>query len=84
LLDVREDVVMEIEDVAVEGLEHDKGKVILLKLRDGKAIRGKLEDVDKRMNITLSGAEEISTDNKTQPLGVVLVRGDSVSIISQS
>jgi len=75
---------MEIEDVAVEGLEHDKGKVILLKLRDGKAIRGKLEDVDKRMNITLSGAEEISTDNKTQPLGVVLVRGDSVSIISQS
>lgn len=80
----REGVVMDIEDVAVKELEHDKGKVLLLKLRDGKAIRGKLEDVDERMNITLSGAEEISTDNKTQPLGVLLVRGDSVSIVSSS
>ena len=75
---------MEIDDVAVEELEHDKGKFVFLKLRDGKAIRGKLEDVDKRMNITLSGAEEISTDNKTQPLGVLLVRGDSVIIVSPS
>ena len=84
MLNVREDVVMEIEDVAVEGIEHDKGKVILLKLRDGKTIRGKLEDVDRRMNITLSGAEEISTDDKTQPLGVLLVRADSVIIVSSS
>ncbi len=43
-----------------------------------------LEDVDKRMDITLSNAEEISTDDKTRPLGVVLVRGDSVIIISPS
>lgn len=75
---------MERGDVAVGELEHDKGKIMLVKLRDGKAIRGKLEDVDKRMDITLSGAEEISTDNKTQPLGVILVRGDSISIISPS
>jgi small nuclear ribonucleoprotein len=75
---------MQIEDVVVEELKHDKGKVTLVKLRDGKAIRGKLEDVDKLMNITLSGAEEISTDNKTQPLGVLLVRGDSIIIVSPS
>jgi small nuclear ribonucleoprotein len=84
LLNVREDVVMEIDDVAVEELEHDKGKAIFLKLKDGRTIRGKLEDVDKRMNVTLSSAEEISTDNKAQPLGVLLVRGDSVIIISPS
>ena len=75
---------MDSEDVAVDELEHDKGKFIFLKLKDGKAIRGKLEDVDKRMNITLSDAEEISTENKTQPLGVILVRGDSIFIISPS
>lgn len=75
---------MEIEDVAREELEHDKDKVVLLKLKDGKVVRGRLEDVDRHMNITLSGAEEISTDNKTQPLGVLLVRGDSIVIISSS
>lgn len=84
MLNVFEDVVMEVEDVAVEELEHNKGKVTLLKLKDRRMIRGKLEDVDKRMNITLSSAEEISTDNKTQSLGVVLVRGDSVSLVSLS
>jgi small nuclear ribonucleoprotein (snRNP)-like protein len=84
LLNVREDVVMDVEDIAVEELEHDKGKVILLKLKDRRMIRGKLEDVDKRMNITLSDAEEISTDDKIQSLGVVLVRGDSVSMVSSS
>ena len=84
MLNGREDAVMKIEDVAVEGLEHDKGRVVLLKLKDGKVIRGKLEDVDKHMNITLRGAEEFSIDNKTQPFGVLLVRGDSVSTISQS
>jgi small nuclear ribonucleoprotein (snRNP)-like protein len=84
LLNVREDVVMDVEDIAVEELEHDKGKVILLKLKDRRMIRGKLEDVDKRMNITLSDAEEISTDDQIQSLGVVLVRGDSVSIVSSS
>jgi len=75
---------MDVEDIAVEELEHDKGKVILLKLKDRRMIRGKLEDVDKRMNITLSDAEEISTDDQIQSLGVVLVRGDSVSIVSSS
>lgn len=75
---------METEDVAVEDLKREKGKVMLLKLGDGKTIRGTLEDVDKRMNITLSSAEEISTDNKTQPLGILLVRGDSIIIISPS
>ena len=86
MLNVRNNVVvvMQIEDVVLEELEHDKGKVILLKLRDGKAIRGKLEDVDKYMNITLSGAEETSAGNKTQPLGVLLVRGDSIIIVSLS
>ena len=84
MLDVHEDVVMEIEDVAVEELEHDKGKFVLLKLKDGKVIHGKLEDVDKRINITLSGAEQTSTDGKTQPLDAILVRGDSVIIVPPS
>jgi len=84
LLNVRKDVVMETEDVAVRELEHHKGKAIFLKLRDGRTIRGMLEEVDKRMDITLSSAEEISADDKTRPLGVVLVRGDSVIIISPS
>lgn len=84
LPNVREDVVMEREDVAVRELEHDKGKVIFVKLWDGRAIRGKLDEVGERMNTTLSGADGISTDDKTHPLDVLLVRGDSVVISSPS
>jgi small nuclear ribonucleoprotein len=75
---------MATDDVIAEELEHDKGKTLLLKLRDGNSIRGKLEDADKHMNITLSGAEEISADDKIRPLGTVLVRGDNIIIFSPS
>ena len=75
---------MATDDVVLEELEHDKGKPILLKLKDGRRVSGKLEDADKHMNITLSGAEEISADDEVRPLGVVMVRGDNIIIFSPS
>lgn len=75
---------MATDDVMAEELKHDKGKAIFLKLKDGRRIRGKLEDADEHMNITLSGAEEISIDDKIRPLGVALVRGDNIIIFSPS
>jgi len=72
------------KDVAVEELEKSKGKAVLLKLRGGEAIRGRLEGVDMHLNITLDDAEEVSGDNKTRPIGTVLVRGDNIIVVSPS
>ena len=75
---------MSQEGVAVEELERSKGKVVLLKLGGGETIRGRLEAVDMHLNITLHDAEEVSGDNKTRPIGTVLVRGDNIIMVSPS
>jgi small nuclear ribonucleoprotein len=64
-------------------LKQDVGKTILIKLHGGKIMRGKLAMFDERMNLWLQDAEELS-NNKTNPLGAILLRGDSIIMISPS
>jgi small nuclear ribonucleoprotein len=73
---------MRIEGVVVDEIRHHKGRVVVVKLMDGRSIRGKLEDVDDRLNVTLSDAEQILAEDRSQSLGRLLIRGDSMSIIS--
>ena len=62
-------------------MANSKGKVVLLRLRNSKTIRGALKDFDIHMNLTLDGAEDI-TDEKPAPLGTILLRGDNILAIS--
>ncbi len=62
-------------------MSNNKNKVILLRLRNNKTVRGSLQDFDIHMNLTLNDAEDIS-DNKTTKLGTILLRGDNVLAIS--
>ena len=59
----------------------NKNKSILLRLRNNKTVKGDLLDFDVHMNLTLGNAEDIS-DNKTQKLGKILLRGDNILAIS--
>lgn len=54
---------------------------VLVKLRDGTGIKGKLKTYDQHLNIVLSDAEEFSGEN-VRKLGLTLIRGDSVVVIS--
>lgn len=69
-------------DMAVKVLDESVGKVVLIKLKGSKVIRGNLQGFDQHMNLSLENAEEVSEDGKSSDLGTVVVRGDNIIMIS--
>jgi len=69
-----------------EGMTHkilseSLGRMVLIKMRNGKTIRGKLKSFDIHLNVVLDDAEEATSDG-WRKLGVVLVRGENVVMLS--
>lgn len=62
-------------------MNNSKDKVVLLRLRNTKTVRGTLIDFDIHMNLTLDNAEDIS-EGKTEKLGKILLRGDNILAVS--
>ena len=62
-------------------MNKNKHKFILLRLRNNKTVKGDLLDFDVHMNLTLENAEDVSED-KSQKLGKILLRGDNILAIS--
>ncbi|HUH82757.1 MAG TPA: LSm family protein [Nitrososphaerales archaeon] len=69
-------------DMAVKELETSMGKVVLIKLKGGKVIRGNLQGFDQHMNLALEKAEEVAEDGQSTMLGTLIVRGDNIIMIS--
>ena len=69
-------------DMAVKELESSMGKVVLIKLKGGKVIRGNLQGFDQHMNLSLEKAEEVAEDGQSNSLGTLIVRGDNIIMIS--
>lgn len=69
-------------DMAVKVLDESLGRVVLIKMKGGKVIRGTLQGFDQHMNLLLEEAEEILDEGKSNKLGTIVVRGDNVVIIS--
>lgn len=57
------------------------GNSVLIKLKGGRGIKGILRSFDQHLNLILENAEEIEGDG-TRALGLVLVRGDNVVLVS--
>lgn len=55
---------------------------VLVKIRGGRELRGKLESYDVHMNLVLKEAEERVQDGQPRKLGTVVVRGDNIVFIS--
>lgn len=68
--------------MAVRVLDESVGKVVLIKLKGNKVIRGNLQGFDQHMNLLLESSEEVFEDGKTNSIGTIVVRGDNVVIIS--
>tara|TARA_B100001179_G_scaffold232267_1_gene224609 strand:- start:4833 stop:5051 length:219 start_codon:yes stop_codon:yes gene_type:complete len=68
--------------MSVKILEESLGSVVLIKLKGGKVFRGSLKGFDQHMNLTLIDSQEILSDDKTEDLGTIIVRGDNVILIS--
>lgn len=69
-------------EAAARILEESFGKVVLIRLRGGRSLRGKLRGFDQHLNLVLDEAEDISREDDVQRIGEIIVRGDNVVIIS--
>jgi small nuclear ribonucleoprotein len=63
-------------------LNNARGKMILVELKNGNSITGKLIAFDVHINITLDGAEERKNGDVLRKLGSVFIRGDTIILIS--
>ncbi|MFX1294331.1 MAG: LSM domain-containing protein [Promethearchaeota archaeon] len=58
---------------------------VLIKLKGGRELRGKLRGFDQHMNLVLEDAEEVKMGEEKAKIinvGTIIVRGDNVIIIS--
>jgi len=68
--------------MAVQILEESIGKIVLIRLRGGKSIRGQLKGFDQHLNLVLDKAEDVTDTENIKELGLIIVRGDNVIMIS--
>jgi len=58
------------------------GSIVLVKLRGVNEVRGRLKSYDQHLNLVLEDAEEVTPDGATRKLGTIVIRGDTVLLIS--
>ncbi len=66
----------------LDTLNKSRDKRILVELKNNKQYIGKLKSFDIHINIVLEDAEERASGEVTRKLGVVFIRGDTITIIS--
>jgi len=69
-------------DVSLKVLSKCIGSKVLVRLRNGRVLRGMLKGYDQHMNIVLEETDEIIDENTHNRLGTIVVRGDSIVMIS--
>ena len=71
-----------MSEMATKIFEESLNKVVLVQLKGGKTVRGKLYSFDQHMNLVIEDAEDITESENAKKLGTLVVRGDNVVLIS--
>jgi len=71
-----------MNEMTAKILEESLEKFVLVRLRRGKKLRGKLKGFDQHLNLLLEETADITNAEKTRKLGTIILRGDNVIIIS--
>jgi small nuclear ribonucleoprotein len=71
-----------MSEMTTQILEESLGKTVLVRLKGGKSLRGKLRGFDQHLNLVLEETDDITEKENVRKLGVIIVRGDNVIIIS--
>ena len=65
-------------------LNESKGKEIMIELKDGKQLVGKLLAFDIHINIVIDNTKEIVNNEVKRSLGLCFVRGNTILWVSPS
>jgi len=71
-----------MSEMTTEILEQNLGKVVLVRLKGGKSLRGRLKGFDQHLNLVLEETEDTTVVENQKKLGLIIVRGDNVVLIS--
>jgi len=72
----------QMSEMTTEILEQNVGKIVLVRLRGGKKLRGKLKGFDQHLNLVLEETDDTTDIENSKKLGLIIVRGDNVVLIS--
>lgn len=73
---------MPSEQRPLDTLSKAIGSTVLVRLKGGKELRGKLVSYDTHVNLVLEEAEEIQGEEASKRFGRMVIRGDNVVFIS--
>ncbi len=71
-----------MSEMATQILEESLEKIVLVRLRGGKKLRGKLKGFDQHLNLVLGETDDTTDVENVKKLGDIIIRGDNVVIIS--
>ena len=66
----------------LDALNQARGSSVMLELKNGMTLRGKLRAFDIHLNVVLDDADQLKDGEVSRKLGRVLVRGDTVILIT--
>ena len=66
----------------LDSLNQSRGKRVIIELKDGKQLIGKLISFDIHINTVLDETEEHENGEMKRKLGTVFIRGDTITLIS--
>jgi len=66
----------------LDALNNARNKRVIVELKNQRRYTGMLKAFDIHINVVLENAEEFVDNAMTRKLGVVFIRGDTITIIS--
>ena len=66
----------------LDALNKSRDKRVIVELKNGRSYIGDLKAFDIHINVVLESAEEVIDGETKRKLGVIFIRGDTITIIS--